>query len=78
MQLTVLGLNHKSAPVEVRERFNLSEERIKEILAELRDAEDISEAIILSTCNRTEFYIVIDNPEKTIPYFKNLLEKISG
>ena len=78
MQLTVLGLNHKTAPVEVRERFNLSEDRIKKILSDLRSFDEIIEAVILSTCNRTEIYMVIDNPEKTIPLFKEQLAKIAG
>ncbi|MDO4178081.1 MAG: glutamyl-tRNA reductase [Phascolarctobacterium sp.] len=78
MQLTVLGLNHKTAPVEVRERFNLSEDRIKHILGNLRRFDEIREAIILSTCNRTEIYMVIDNPEKTIPLFKDQLAKMAG
>ena len=78
MQLTVLGLNHKTAPVEIRERFNLSEDRIKTILTNLRRFDEIQEAVILSTCNRTEIYMVIDNPEKTIPLFKLQLEKMAG
>lgn len=63
MQLFVLGLNHKSAPVEVRERLSLSSSRLAQALQSLRSpgpasASAISEAAILSTCNRAEFYVL--------------------
>ena len=60
MQLFVLGLNHKSAPVEVRERLSLSPSRLAQALQMLRapgPTSAIAEAVILSTCNRAEFYI---------------------
>jgi glutamyl-tRNA reductase len=60
MQLVVLGLNHKTAPVEVRECFAFSEDQIKQALYHLREYEEISECVIVSTCNRTELYAVVD------------------
>ncbi len=63
MQLVVLGLNHKTAPVDVRETFSLSEERIKASLEHLDDYSEIAECVILSTCNRTEVYAVMDEDE---------------
>ncbi len=51
----LLGLNHKSAPIEVRERFVFCEEDIKRFVPLLK-LNGISGAIILSTCNRTEIY----------------------
>ncbi len=51
----LLGLNHKSAPIEVRERFVFCEEDIKRFVSLLR-GEGILGAIVLSTCNRTEIY----------------------
>lgn len=63
----LLGLNHKSAPIEVRERFVFCEEDIKRFVPLLK-LNGLSGAIILSTCNRTEIY-----------YEKNeLLEQLSG
>ena len=44
MQLIVLGLNHKTAPVEVREKFNFSRSRIKHVLRLLKESDDFSEA----------------------------------
>ena len=51
----LLGLNHKSAPIEVRERFVFCEEDIKRFIP-LLQLNGVSGAIVLSTCNRTEIY----------------------
>jgi len=59
MPILMIGLNHKVAPVEVRERLAFSPERIPVALKELTGDESakIKEAVLLSTCNRTEVYI---------------------
>lgn len=54
MSLVLLGLNHKTAPVEMRERFSFSDSTVGPSLKELVDGAVISEGVILSTCNRTE------------------------
>ena len=59
MELIVLGLNHRTAPVEVRERFSLTSAIIKKGLEGLYDYDDLHEAVILSTCNRSEIYAVV-------------------
>jgi len=56
MELIVFGLNHRTAPVEVREGWSLSPEEARRALDDLRDPLGSSEHLILSTCNRTEFY----------------------
>ena len=53
--LLVIGLNHKTAPVGIRERFAISESRLYDALNELSGAAGILEVVVLSTCNRTEF-----------------------
>ena len=78
MQLIVLGLNHKTAPVEVRERFNFSAERTEAILRRLRASEFLSEAVLLSTCNRTEIYLVLEKPEDGLSFIRHLLKHIAG
>ncbi len=78
MQLIVLGLNHKTAPVEVRERFNFSNDRVASILRRLRNYDNIPEAMLLSTCNRTELYMVMENPHEAISFLKSLLKHLSG
>jgi glutamyl-tRNA reductase len=55
--LMVIGINFRTAPVAVRERFWVSEPRRRQALAYLSDAEGIEEAVVLSTCERTEFLI---------------------
>jgi len=54
--ITIVGLSHKSAPIDVRERVALSAKDIPELLAELRDGPIIGEVVVLSTCNRLEVY----------------------
>lgn len=55
--LMLIGLNHRTAPVAVRERFWIPESRRSETLVQLSRAEGIQEVIILATCNRTEFLL---------------------
>ena len=78
MQLTVLGLNHRTAPVEVRERFNFGADKIAHLLDHLRSNDGITEAMLLSTCNRTELYLVMDEPEEAIPFVKAMLRRLAG
>src|SRR5262249_55442486 len=60
--LMVVGLNHRTAPVAVRERFWISEDRRYEVLVQLARAEGIEEVVILATCNRTEFLLWASDP----------------
>jgi glutamyl-tRNA reductase len=55
--LMVVGLNYRTAPVGVRERFWISEDRRYQALVHLSRAEGIDEVIVLATCNRTEFLL---------------------
>jgi glutamyl-tRNA reductase len=65
------GLNHKTAPVEVREKLHIDESEISAFLARMR--ETLSECFVLSTCNRTEIYAVSDSPNIELDYYKQLL-----
>lgn len=56
MNIYALGLNHKTAPVELRERLSFGPDILNEALAALAARDEVSEAVILSTCNRTEIY----------------------
>jgi glutamyl-tRNA reductase len=56
MSLIALGINHRTAPVELRERVAITGERIAVALHDLAALPSVSEAAILSTCNRTELY----------------------
>ncbi len=63
MHLAVLGINHKTAPVELREKVSLNDDKCGILSRHLLDDVGISEVVPLSTCNRTEVYIVASRPE---------------
>ena len=58
MPLHILGLNHTTAPVEIREQVVFAGDEIMRALEQLERMDGIAEAVVLSTCNRTEFYVV--------------------
>jgi glutamyl-tRNA reductase len=60
-ELLALGISHKTAPVELRERVALPEGRAASVLRELVSTEHTHEAVALSTCNRTELYLAVDD-----------------
>jgi len=60
--LMVIGLNHRSAPLAMRERFWIAKDRRYEVLRQLKTAEGIEELVILSTCCRTEFLLWASEP----------------
>lgn len=61
MSLVVVGINHRTAPVEVRERVVFEPGRIPDALEQLRSLPDVLESVIVSTCNRTELYCVTES-----------------
>jgi glutamyl-tRNA reductase len=61
MPLKILGLNHNTAPVEIREQVVFAGDDIGRALTRVRDLQGIDEALLLSTCNRTEFYVIADD-----------------
>src|SRR4051812_43534103 len=60
--LLALGVSHKTAPLPVRERLALPEGRAVTVLRELVGHADVHEAVAISTCNRTEVYLVVSDP----------------
>ena len=62
MELLALGVSHNTAPLELRERLALTEGRAVGVLSELTAGEMVGEAAALSTCNRTELYLLVDDP----------------
>ncbi len=61
-ELLAIGVSHKTAPVEVRERLALPDARAEQFVRELRGCADVREAVTISTCNRTELYLVVSDP----------------
>ena len=72
MQLFTLGLNHKTAPVEVRERLALPPSHLPRVLSGLRE-QGAREAAVLSTCNRAEIYVV--GPDDMAPQLETFLSR---
>jgi len=66
MSLYVLGINHETAPVSLRERVAFSGDAIPAALASLRALPQVSEAALLSTCNRTELYAIADDDGRAL------------
>lgn len=63
MALIAVGVNHKTAPVSIRERVSFAPERLADALKELTSTPEVSEAAILSTCNRTELVCYSNSSE---------------
>ncbi|HPR62619.1 MAG TPA: glutamyl-tRNA reductase [Thermoanaerobaculia bacterium] len=59
-EILLVGLNHRTAPVEVREKAAYSKEILPAVLERVYNLEDVSSCVILSTCNRTEFVLHAD------------------
>jgi glutamyl-tRNA reductase len=62
MPLFVAGLSHRNAPVELRERLAIEEDKLREVLSDLQATSVVPEVVVLSTCNRVEVYGVAEAP----------------
>lgn len=74
--LFAFGINHKTAPVEIREKLYLNESEINLFLEKVKGS--LSECFVLSTCNRTEVYCVSTSESIDLGYYKRLLIEIKG
>jgi glutamyl-tRNA reductase len=77
-ELLAIGVSHKTAPVEVRERLALPDKRSAEFLRDLRGAADVHEAVAISTCNRTEIYLVVGDPVEAESVVLSMLARQAG
>jgi glutamyl-tRNA reductase len=66
MTLLTLGINHKTAPVDIRERVAFTPEKLPVALRELHAFNNVNEVAILSTCNRTELYCGVEGDDSRI------------
>lgn len=78
MHIVVIGVNHRTAPVELRERLAFPEHVLPEALARFRETRGVLEGIILSTCNRTELIFVADHVSRAVEHTERFLESWSG
>lgn len=65
MTLIALGINHKTAPVELREKVAFTPDSLVEALSSLKSFDGVEESVIVSTCNRTELYVTADNVDSS-------------
>ena len=73
MHTIVVGLNYKTAPVEIREKLSFIESELPTAMKELKKEKNVLENVIVSTCNRTEIYAVVDELNDGKYYIKQFL-----
>ncbi|MEW5735529.1 MAG: glutamyl-tRNA reductase [Thermodesulfobacteriota bacterium] len=73
MEIVLLGLNHQTAPVAVRERVAFSAAQAEEALGRIAPSARVAEALLISTCNRVEFVCAADDPEGCCSAIKDFL-----
>ncbi|MEK4255173.1 glutamyl-tRNA reductase [Ureibacillus sp. FSL K6-2830] len=73
MHTLVVGLNYRTAPVEIREKLSFIESELPQAMAALKKEKSILEDVIVSTCNRTEIYAVVDQLHTGRYYIKRFL-----
>ncbi|MBF0456398.1 MAG: glutamyl-tRNA reductase [Nitrospirae bacterium] len=78
MTVLVVGLNHKTADVEVRESIAFDSEKIRKGLTGLRSLQGVREAIILSTCNRVELYLHAESDANMVERIKKYISEFHG
>ncbi|MFI5323361.1 MAG: glutamyl-tRNA reductase [Thermodesulfobacteriota bacterium] len=74
-RIIVVGLSHKTAPVEIRERLSFNQEAIESGLSMLSSKKHIEECMIISTCNRVEIYAVSENADICVESVKEFLSE---
>lgn len=78
MQIVVAGLNYRTAPVAIREKFTFSDGDLAQALKELKETKCVMECVIVGTCNRTELYVVSDREHMCDHYLRGFIEKWFG
>jgi glutamyl-tRNA reductase len=78
MRLELVGLNHRTAPIEIRERLALRDDQLRDALERLRATADAQEAVILSTCNRVELYLAGDSERLALTAVTSFLATSNG
>ncbi|MHB8483074.1 MAG: glutamyl-tRNA reductase [Nitrospiria bacterium] len=73
MNIVLVGLNHKTAPVEIREKFSFQESLIGDYLTQMMASPLVTEGLILSTCNRVEICATTDNIPECFDYLSQFL-----
>jgi len=75
MQMIATGISFKNSPLHIREKISFSESDLKKAIIKLSLEENIKEIVILSTCNRTEFYVITEDLSEA---YKTIINFISN
>lgn len=78
MHIVVVGLNYRTAPVEVRERFTFADKDMPAALSELKRTKSVLEGVVIATCNRTEIYVVVDRLHMCGYFIRSFIEQWFG
>lgn len=78
MNIFVVGLNHKTAYVDVREKLAFNGQKLEEGLMRLKTLPEVKEAVILSTCNRVEMYTNVKDTAKAYESIKDFISEFHG
>src|SRR6187431_593753 len=60
MEIVCFGLSHHTAPIELREKFAISDSELPKVATEMAQLDGVGEAVVVSTCNRVEFYVAVE------------------
>jgi len=77
VSVVVIGLNHRSVPLDLLERMTIDDSRLPKALHDVASREHVSEAVVLSTCNRTEIYIVAEKFHGAYADLRNFLSEMA-
>jgi glutamyl-tRNA reductase len=77
VSVVVVGLNHRTVPLELLERVNVSPVRLPKVLSDLAGREHVSEVVVLSTCHRTEVYAVAERYHGAVQDIRNALSELA-
>jgi glutamyl-tRNA reductase len=78
MDILVVGLNHNTAPVEVREKLAFGGPKLEEGLSAIHSLDEINEAVVLSTCNRVEIYTCVNDTGRASEAIKTFISSFHG
>ena len=77
MSVVVVGLNHRTVPLDLLERMAVPEGRLPKALHDLRGREHVAEVVVLSTCHRTEVYVVAERFHGAVQDIRHFLSELA-
>jgi len=78
MSVVVIGVNQRSVPIDVFERLAIDDDHLVKVLDDLTSSDDVAEAVVLSTCNRTEIYVRVERFHPAFADVRDSLARHSG